>query len=195
MLDIYSMLFQCWASVEDGGPTLKRHWVNVLCLLGYCLANIKESGLSRLPVVYNMSCLCRSPCHWWTNFIVCTIIGLDPEDGEIRIMLWMNFISLLLILCMTHTSSDKQTLWSSNMLSAACKRRSPNADVMMSHRLRRQKQKYTSIGSTLRMCWATEQHKNFHNNNTLSHQNTLCQSHVFCRVLYEQMLYINLQKC
>ena len=20
------MLFQCWASVEDGGPTLKRHW-------------------------------------------------------------------------------------------------------------------------------------------------------------------------
>ena len=27
------MLFQCWASVEDGGPTLKQHWVNAPCLL------------------------------------------------------------------------------------------------------------------------------------------------------------------
>ena len=23
----HPMTFQCWASVEDGGPTLKRHWV------------------------------------------------------------------------------------------------------------------------------------------------------------------------
>ena len=29
------MLFQCWASVEDGGPTLKQPWVNASCLLGY----------------------------------------------------------------------------------------------------------------------------------------------------------------
>ena len=28
---IRPMLFQCRASVEDGGPTLKQHWVNVLC--------------------------------------------------------------------------------------------------------------------------------------------------------------------
>ena len=28
------MLFQCWASVEDGGPILKQHWVNASCLLG-----------------------------------------------------------------------------------------------------------------------------------------------------------------
>ena len=28
------MLVQCWASVVDGGPTLKQHWVNFLCLLG-----------------------------------------------------------------------------------------------------------------------------------------------------------------
>ena len=27
-------LFQCWASVEDGGPTLKQDWVNAPCLLG-----------------------------------------------------------------------------------------------------------------------------------------------------------------
>ena len=31
---IHPMLFQCWASVEDGGPTLKQHWVNAPCLLG-----------------------------------------------------------------------------------------------------------------------------------------------------------------
>ena len=32
--DIHPMLFQCWASVEDGGPTLKQHWVNSPCLQG-----------------------------------------------------------------------------------------------------------------------------------------------------------------
>ena len=25
---IYPMLLQCWATVEDGGPTLKQHWMN-----------------------------------------------------------------------------------------------------------------------------------------------------------------------
>ena len=28
------MLFQCWASVIDTGPTLKQHWVNASRLLG-----------------------------------------------------------------------------------------------------------------------------------------------------------------
>ena len=32
--DIDPMLFYCLADVEDGGPALKQHWVNVLCLLG-----------------------------------------------------------------------------------------------------------------------------------------------------------------
>ena len=32
------MLFYCWASVAYNGPTLKRHWLNVSCLLGH---NIK----------------------------------------------------------------------------------------------------------------------------------------------------------
>ena len=26
--DIVPMVFQCWSSVENGGPTLKQHWVN-----------------------------------------------------------------------------------------------------------------------------------------------------------------------
>ena len=30
---IHPMLFRCWTSVEDGGPTLKQHWVNASCLL------------------------------------------------------------------------------------------------------------------------------------------------------------------
>ena len=29
------MLFYCWADIEDSGPTLKQHWVNVSCLPGY----------------------------------------------------------------------------------------------------------------------------------------------------------------
>ena len=28
------MLFQCWASVKDGGPKLKHHWVNASFSVG-----------------------------------------------------------------------------------------------------------------------------------------------------------------
>ena len=35
------MLIQCWASVEDGGPTLNQHCVNVPCLLGW---NVSRAG-------------------------------------------------------------------------------------------------------------------------------------------------------
>ena len=31
--DVQPMLVQCWASVEDDGPTLYQHWLNVSCLL------------------------------------------------------------------------------------------------------------------------------------------------------------------
>ena len=31
---VHPMLFQCWASVCDAGPTLKQHWVNVPFFLG-----------------------------------------------------------------------------------------------------------------------------------------------------------------
>ena len=27
------MLFQCWASIGDGGSALKQHYANVFCLL------------------------------------------------------------------------------------------------------------------------------------------------------------------
>ena len=29
------MLFYCWATVPDVGPTLKQHWVSVSCLMGH----------------------------------------------------------------------------------------------------------------------------------------------------------------
>ena len=32
---IHPMLFQCWPSVFDAGPTLKQHWVNAPCLLAW----------------------------------------------------------------------------------------------------------------------------------------------------------------
>ena len=31
--DVNPMLYYCWASVADGGPTVIQHWVNVSCLL------------------------------------------------------------------------------------------------------------------------------------------------------------------
>ena len=34
--DNHPMLYQCWTSVEDVGPTLIQHWVNATCLLGCC---------------------------------------------------------------------------------------------------------------------------------------------------------------
>ena len=34
--DNHPNLFQCWASVEDCGSTLKQHWMNVMCLLMCC---------------------------------------------------------------------------------------------------------------------------------------------------------------
>ena len=30
-----AMLFQCWANIVDGGPTLNQHSVNILCLLSF----------------------------------------------------------------------------------------------------------------------------------------------------------------
>ena len=32
--EVEPILFLCWADVEDGGPTLKQHWLNLSCLLG-----------------------------------------------------------------------------------------------------------------------------------------------------------------
>ena len=52
------MLFQCWASVVDDGPTLKQHWFNAM--LAHRLrhwANIETTVVERL--VFTGSAL------WW----------------------------------------------------------------------------------------------------------------------------------
>ena len=37
------MFFYCWASVADYGQTLKQHWDDILCLLGYCSSgNVRD---------------------------------------------------------------------------------------------------------------------------------------------------------
>ena len=33
--DVDPVLGECWADVEDGGPTFTQHWVNVSCILGW----------------------------------------------------------------------------------------------------------------------------------------------------------------
>ena len=35
-----SVLFQCWATIFDAGPTLKQHWLNAPCLLGCCIQTV-----------------------------------------------------------------------------------------------------------------------------------------------------------
>ena len=40
------MWFQCWASVADGSPTLKPHWVNVSYLLGKDKVRLRIAPLS-----------------------------------------------------------------------------------------------------------------------------------------------------
>ena len=35
--DVHPILVYCWCSVYNAGPTINRHWVNVLCLFGLLL--------------------------------------------------------------------------------------------------------------------------------------------------------------
>ena len=46
------MLFQCWASVEDGEPTLKKHGVNFSCLLGSYVTNVSKSTVYIINVQF-----------------------------------------------------------------------------------------------------------------------------------------------
>ena len=33
--EVHQMLFLCWTSVVDGGPTLKQHWFNTSCFMAW----------------------------------------------------------------------------------------------------------------------------------------------------------------
>ena len=59
------MLFQCWPSVVDGGPTLKHHWFNVLCLLGMYRVCVVTGWLQ-----FTFDIFARSCCSY-LNVTVC----------------------------------------------------------------------------------------------------------------------------
>ena len=50
--DVEPLLFKCWANVEDGGSTLKQHWLNVSCLLGDWTQDHIQTGGFRLGLQY-----------------------------------------------------------------------------------------------------------------------------------------------
>ena len=91
------MLFQCWASVEDGGPTLKQHWVNVPCFQGsivyeHCDTSVPRkhhadgawrarpktfmAGYRPRFLVTWLSCLC-----YWGRWIIFCVIG-NASEGK-----------------------------------------------------------------------------------------------------------------
>ena len=67
------MLFQCWASVEHGKPTLKQHWVNILCLLGGFMVGQRRRRLSNIkPTLVSRS---GQPSKHETSTQSCDNIG------------------------------------------------------------------------------------------------------------------------
>ena len=60
------MLFRCWASVGDGEPTLKQHWINTSCLLGNTsITQIITFGFTFVADMLFDIQLC---CYPWLNY-------------------------------------------------------------------------------------------------------------------------------
>ena len=72
----WPVFFFCWATVADGGPTLKQHWLNVSCLLGIpaqCL------GLrSNTQVLLEQS----ADTSWFTNDMPSQVTFSSPSFTE-----------------------------------------------------------------------------------------------------------------
>ena len=66
------MLFQCWATICDAGPTFKHHCVTVLCLLG-------STHLS-LPRLRERN---KCPIYLLIQWASDIILVLLPYEGEI----------------------------------------------------------------------------------------------------------------
>ena len=77
--DVHPVLAQCWASVEDGGPSLSRHWVNVSCLPRY-------AGPMVASVADVSPRLCQQKAH------VLFLLGSNdkPRKRERVIWYWFN---------------------------------------------------------------------------------------------------------
>ena len=104
-----SMLFYCWASVEDGGPTLKQHWVNALCLMGVYW-RVFFIHIYHHTVVLNDSCTRRDRCGSvvlsgcvyqsrpeLANYQACVLTGHRVSESEMTMIFCLvTFLSKLL---------------------------------------------------------------------------------------------------
>ena len=61
----YPMLFQCWANVFNAGPTLKQHWVDTSCLLGY--SHLLSPQRNIIIMLYNYPSIHDTPTNCWLN--------------------------------------------------------------------------------------------------------------------------------
>ena len=70
-LGIHPILFQCWPIVFDADTTLKQHWVNVPCVLGWA------------PVVGDISTsdLIFNPSRAGTVFIRQNLTSIDADSN------------------------------------------------------------------------------------------------------------------
>ena len=71
--DVHPMLFQCWLTVFDAGPTLKQHRVNASCLLGIIKAKSCDLAsiiqVEDITVQRNVPRFCMSViCGWNLQF-------------------------------------------------------------------------------------------------------------------------------
>ena len=48
------MLFYCWPSVAEVGPTVKQHWVNVSDNAEFCLYKPKDQSLLQFEIISNV---------------------------------------------------------------------------------------------------------------------------------------------
>ena len=55
--DIQPMLYQCWSTVYDAGPTLVHHWVDVSCLLGGLLSLCSSLHSPSLYYILSVQCV------------------------------------------------------------------------------------------------------------------------------------------
>ena len=67
------MLFQCLASFENGGPTLKQHWVNVWCMPGLNYT-VNHTRLSKILYLQDLlKILYSKPTQEYISMYQCTL--------------------------------------------------------------------------------------------------------------------------
>ena len=87
-------LIQCWATVYDAGPTLKRHWINSSCLLWISCLTPAVAGQSQEwvekvgDVVWNCSrvSVCLPNKHETLNW--CCFNGIKTASAQIIVVAW-----------------------------------------------------------------------------------------------------------